>query len=49
MTKREVDEAIAVMRKSARRDLRSKKTAKAFLVKYGFITEDGKLTKRYGG
>ncbi len=28
---------------------RSKKTATAFLVKHGFITKAGKLTKRYGG
>lgn len=29
--------------------MRSKKTAKAWFIKHGFITKDGKLTKRYGG
>jgi hypothetical protein len=26
-----------------------RKETKSFLVKHGFITEDGKLSKRYGG
>jgi hypothetical protein len=27
----------------------NKKTARAFLIKGGFITKSGKLTRRYGG
>jgi len=48
-SKAEVDRDIAAIERATKRIFRSKKTAKAFFVKHGFITEDGKLTKRYGG
>jgi hypothetical protein len=48
-TKAEVDRDIAAIDRAGKRILRSKKTAKAWLVKHGFITKGGELTKRYGG
>jgi hypothetical protein len=48
-SKTEVDRDIAAIDRAAKRILQSKKTAKAWLVKHGFITKDGNLTKRYGG
>jgi hypothetical protein len=45
----EVDRDVAAIERGAKRILRSKKTAKAWFVKHGFITREGKLTKRYGG
>jgi len=35
--------------KAGRRSLKSKRTARAALMKEGFITKSGRLTKRYGG
>lgn len=45
----EVDEIIAAMKKFTKKVTRSKKTARDFLIKHGYITKTGKLTKRYGG
>ncbi len=42
-TKRE----IAIMRKVSRHIRRSPKSARAYLIEHGFITSDGRLTKRY--
>ena len=35
------------MRKAMRKITASKKSARAFLIKHGFITKNNKLTKRY--
>ncbi len=48
-SKAEVDRDIAAIKRASKRIFRSKKTAKAWFVEHGFITKDGKLTKRYGG
>lgn len=48
-SKAEVDEMIADLKKVTRDLLRSKKVAKAFMVKKGYLTKAGKLTKRYSG
>ena len=35
--------------KAGRRSLKSKRAARAKLMKLGFITKSGRLTKKYGG
>jgi hypothetical protein len=47
--KEEVDRDIERMHRFTNKLLKSKKKARDFLIKGGFITKDGKLTKRYGG
>ncbi|MEO8350291.1 MAG: hypothetical protein ABI680_01085 [Chthoniobacteraceae bacterium] len=46
---KEVEAIIASMRKTTKELCKSKKTAREFLIKHGYITKSGKLTKRYGG
>ncbi len=46
-TKKEVDREIHEMDRVSKKITRTKESAKAFLVKHGFITKDGRLTKRY--
>ena len=46
-SKKEVDREIQAMDRASKKITRTKASAKAFLVKHGFITKDGKLTKRY--
>lgn len=46
-TEAEVKREISAMRATSKRILRSKKTAREYLVKNGFITKDGKLHPRY--
>mgnify|MGYP003584143802 CR=1 FL=1 len=46
-TKEEVDQEIQAMDRASKRITRTKASAKAFLVKHGFITKGGKPTKRY--
>ena len=48
-SKEEVDEMIASMKEATRELLKDKKKARAFLIKHGYITKTGELTKRYGG
>ena len=48
-SKEEVDEMIASLDRAANKILKSKKTARDFLIKHGYITKAGKLTKQYGG
>jgi predicted ATP-dependent serine protease len=45
----EVDRDIAAIERGSKKLMRSKKRARAWFIKHGFITKDGKLTKRYGG
>ena len=45
----EVDRDIAAIERGSKKLMRSKKAARAWFVKNGFITKGGKLTKRYGG
>ena len=49
MTAREVRREIEALRKAGKRIRRSSKTARAFLVKHGFVTASGQLAKRYRG
>ncbi len=49
MTEKQVQEEIDAIRKAGAKIRRTKATARAFMIKHGFITKDGKLTKRYGG
>lgn len=44
-TKREIE----AMHEAGRRIRASKETARAYMIKHGFITKSGKLPKRYGG
>lgn len=46
-TKQEVDREIEAMDRASKKITRTKASAKAFLMKHGFITRDGKPTKRY--
>ena len=48
-SKAEIERDIAAIEKGSKKIMRSKKAARAWFVKHGFITKDGKLTKRYGG
>ncbi|HEV7405066.1 MAG TPA: hypothetical protein VGO11_19135 [Chthoniobacteraceae bacterium] len=48
-SKEEVDEMIASLHRGTAKLLKSKKKAREFMIKNGFMTKDGKLTKRYGG
>lgn len=49
MSEKEAKERIKAIRKTSARATKSKETARAYWVKYGYITEAGKLTKQYGG
>ena len=46
MTARQVQEEIDGIRKAGAKIRRTKASARAFMIKHGFITESGKLTKR---
>jgi len=46
-TRKEVDQEIEAMDRVAAKITRTKESAKAFLVKHGFITKGGRPTKRY--
>ncbi len=48
-TQKEVRKDIQAMQKASKEILKSKASARAYLVENGFITKSGKLTKRYGG
>jgi predicted ATP-dependent serine protease len=48
-SKAEIDRDIAAIRKTTKEITRSRKTARAWLIKHGFITKSGRWTKRYGG
>jgi predicted neutral ceramidase superfamily lipid hydrolase len=45
----EVNAIVASIRKVTKEITKDKKTARDFLVKHGYVTKTGKLTKRYGG
>lgn len=40
---------LAAMSRAAKRINRSPESARAYLVKRGFVTPNGRLTKQYGG
>lgn len=46
-SKKEIDHEIAIIRKAAKKVNRTDSSALAFLVKHGFLTKGGKLTKQY--
>ncbi len=43
----QVKKELAAMKKAGKRIRASKKTAKEYLLKHGFITKDGKLHEQY--
>ena len=45
----EAARTIEIVRSVTKELTKSKATARAFLIKHGYITKSGKLTKRYGG
>jgi len=47
MTPEQVREEIAAIRKAGHKIRRTRASARAFLLKHGFITKSGKLAKRY--
>lgn len=47
--KEEAEKDLKAMRRAAKRIASSEETARTYLLKHGFITKSGKLTKRYGG
>ena len=49
MTKEEYERELKALRDASKEICRTPETARAFLIKHGFITKSGKLTKRYGG
>ena len=46
-TKAEVDDYVAAIRRAGKKIARTRDSARAFLLKHGYITKSGKLTKRY--
>ena len=48
-SEKEVDRIVAVISSATKELVTSKKKARGFLIKNGYITKSGKLTKRYGG
>ncbi len=48
-SEKEVREEIEAIRAASREIRKSPQSALDFLVKNGFVTPDGKLTKEYGG
>jgi len=48
-SEQEVKDRIKTMRAASDKITASKETARAYLIKNGFMTKGGKLTKRYGG
>lgn len=48
-SEREARREEKAMRSASKRILSTKESAKAYLLKNGFITKTGKLAKRYGG
>jgi hypothetical protein len=49
LSKEESERVIKELREAGKKIRRTPETARAFLIKHGFITKGGKLTKRYGG
>jgi hypothetical protein len=49
MTAQLVQEEIEAIRKAGANIRRTKASARAFMIKHGFITKTGKLTKQYSG
>lgn len=47
LTPQDVRRQIASMERSAKKITKSKATARAFLIKAGFITKNGKLAPKY--
>jgi len=48
-SEKEVKDQIKAMRAASDRITASKESAREYLLKNGYITKSGKLTKRYGG
>jgi hypothetical protein len=48
-SRQEIDNEIKLLRRNVRKILKTKASARKFLIDHGFITKAGKLTKKYGG
>ncbi len=49
MSEKEMQRQIQVLEKATKKICKTPRTAFEFLLRHGFITKTGKLTKRYGG
>jgi hypothetical protein len=49
MSKRELNAELRAIREVGKKIRKTPQSARSFLMKHGFITRSGKLTKRYGG
>jgi hypothetical protein len=49
MTKRELEIELRAIREAGKKIRRSPQSARAYLIKHGFLTKTGRLPKRYGG
>ena len=47
LTQADVDREVKSIREFTKKITKSKKTAREFLIRAGYITKSGKLTKRY--
>jgi len=48
-SRKEIDHEIKLLKRNAQKILKTKASARKFLIQNGFITKTGKLTKKYGG
>ena len=48
-TPEEVRKEVRAMKSASKEILKSKESARRFLVEKGYITKSGKLTRKYGG
>jgi len=48
-SRQEIDREIKLLKRNARKILKTKASARDFLIQNGFMTKAGNLTKKYGG
>jgi len=48
-SRQEIDREIKLLKRNARKILKTKASARKFLIQNGFITKAGNLTRKYGG
>lgn len=49
MDQHRAEKDLEAMRKASKKILASKESAREYLIKYGFLSEDLQLTEQYGG
>ncbi len=49
LSAKEAREEIQAIKDAGKRIRKSRRSALQFLIRHGFVTKSGKLTKRYGG